>query len=102
MVYSPWIDADDLVQVPLPMDLRDDYVDHVDELLSAGAFAHGAALTDGAMRVNTCQCRVCENRRSEIGIPTRTSDGRPFPIFIDRWGRVAMCPCSWCSQRDDS
>jgi hypothetical protein len=63
----------------------------------AGAFAHGAAVPDGAMRVNECKCDACDARRGELGMVTRTSDGRVFPVFMDRNGRVAGCPCKWCS-----
>jgi hypothetical protein len=74
--------------------------DHVDELLEAGPFAHGSELLDGAMRVNRCQCARCEARREELGIIMRDDDGRPFPIFIDDFGRVAGCPCDWCKKKN--
>jgi hypothetical protein len=74
------------------------YDDHMDELIEAGPFAHGAALSTHTLRANMCQCRVCEDRRRVLGIPGAVDeDGCILLVFIDAWGRIAGCSCPRCT-----
>jgi hypothetical protein len=71
--------------------------DHIDELIEAGPFSHGAAQSEHAMWGNTCNFRVCQDWRINLGIPMNNKDGRPFPLFMDFWGCISGCRCQRCT-----